>query len=398
MSKKNDIFKFVSMEKDKKNFPYQNLSLKNIPGERWKDIPDFEGLYKISNYGRIKSLKRSGIRSDGRAYNINEKIRRPKLETHKNETVNEVGYTLMITLNRDAKKYYFSIGRLLYYSFVEKFDLEDKKILISNRDHNGRNLSTSNLVKSNNSEMGLLAYKNARAVSHMSILSKPVTQFDSMGFPINNFPSMYEAQKHTGIDQREISSVVNGRIHISKGYFWRLGYKTKKLNLAKITRKKGQGEVIHKSLMKRLGIKKINNDQPSPLLNLSTKTMKGEKWKDLPYYEGLYQISNFGRIKSLRRISDGKIQKWIPEQIKRLTVDFRKDEDGKEVAGSTIINLSKNNQKKDFSVSRLVYYAFVKKIDLENRNIRVYYKDGISINCHYKNLFLQKAGWAINKK
>jgi hypothetical protein len=265
MLKKNDIFKFVSMEKDNKMFPYQNRSLKNIPGERWKDIPDFEGLYKVSNYGRI-------------------------------------------------------------------------------------------------------------------------------------IPSMYEAQKHTGIDQREISCVVNGRIHICKGYFWRLGYKTKRLNLAKITRKKGQGEVIHKSLMKRLRIRKINNDQLPPLLNLSTKTMKGEKWKDLPYYEGLYQISNFGRIKSLRRISDGKIQKWLPEQIKRLTVDFRKDEDGKEVAGSTIINLSKNNQKKDFSVSRLVYYAFVKKIDLENRNIRVYYKDGISINFHYKNLFLQKAGWAINKK
>lgn len=26
--------------------------------EVWKDIKDYEGLYQISNYGRVKSLKR----------------------------------------------------------------------------------------------------------------------------------------------------------------------------------------------------------------------------------------------------------------------------------------------------------------------------------------------------
>lgn len=32
------------------------LSLEDLPNERWKDIKDFEGLYKISDYGRVKSL------------------------------------------------------------------------------------------------------------------------------------------------------------------------------------------------------------------------------------------------------------------------------------------------------------------------------------------------------
>ena len=43
--------------------------------EIWKDIPNYEGLYQISNYGRIKSLynyKRNGtnISEAGRKNNI----------------------------------------------------------------------------------------------------------------------------------------------------------------------------------------------------------------------------------------------------------------------------------------------------------------------------------------
>jgi len=42
----------------KQEYPYQNLSLTNIKGERWKDITGFEGEYQVSSYGRIKSLSR----------------------------------------------------------------------------------------------------------------------------------------------------------------------------------------------------------------------------------------------------------------------------------------------------------------------------------------------------
>lgn len=34
------------------------LNLEDLPNEEWKDIKDFEGLYMISNYGRVKSLSR----------------------------------------------------------------------------------------------------------------------------------------------------------------------------------------------------------------------------------------------------------------------------------------------------------------------------------------------------
>lgn len=37
---------------------YQNLSLEDLPNEEWKDIVGYEGLYQVSNLGRVKSLQR----------------------------------------------------------------------------------------------------------------------------------------------------------------------------------------------------------------------------------------------------------------------------------------------------------------------------------------------------
>lgn len=41
------------------------------------------------------------------------------------------------------------------------------------------------------------------------------------------------------------------------------------------------------------------------------ENLKDEIWKDIEGYEGLYQISNFGRVKSLSRLRiNGKGSYW----------------------------------------------------------------------------------------
>ena len=56
--------------------PYKNLSLEDMPGEVWKDIPGWEGYYQISNLGRAKSCKRTTIPKHGRVHYVEERIRR----------------------------------------------------------------------------------------------------------------------------------------------------------------------------------------------------------------------------------------------------------------------------------------------------------------------------------
>jgi hypothetical protein len=379
-------------------FPYQNYSLVNLPKERWKDIPAFEGLYKISNYGRIKSLPRETEMNtpQGGSYTSQEKIRKSKLEVKLNKTIQQNLYTVIITLYRDGITYHYSVPRLVYNIFKKPFDLDDKTIFISYKDGDGRNTHVDNLVKSDISTIKLASYKKGRAISHLTVLSKPVTQFDMEGNPIASFPSMYEAGKITGFGGRNIAEVVSGKVHMYKGFFWKEGIHKRKLNLGKIERNVTR-ETIHTSLKKRLRLRNVDPDNLPPFLNLSTESMPGERWKDAPGYEGLYKVSNYGRGKALQKITYGKQQKWMPEQIQRLTVDFRIDANGKEVPGSTFVCMAKEGKKRVVSIPRLVYYLFVKEFDLHDANWRIYYKDGNSLNLNANNLLLKRGVWSFSK-
>jgi hypothetical protein len=46
--------------------------------EFWKDIPNYKGLYKVSNLGRVKSLERKIMRRNGRVQTVAEKILKNK--------------------------------------------------------------------------------------------------------------------------------------------------------------------------------------------------------------------------------------------------------------------------------------------------------------------------------
>ena len=81
-----------------------------------------------------------------------------------------------------------------------------------------------------------------------------------------------------------------------------------------------------------------------------------EIWKEIKGYEGLYQVSNFGRIKSLERIVFGG--KWGKQKVSEKIL--------KNCIGTTSylkVCLNKNGKRKNFDVHRLVGIYF-----LENKN------------------------------
>ena len=84
-----------------------------------------------------------------------------------------------------------------------------------------------------------------------------------------------------------------------------------------------------------------------------------EIWKDIPHYEGLYQVSNYGRVKSVGRyveyVREGKTQKhWVPERIKAQSLKPN---------GYQTLQLFKNNKAKNEYVHRLVAMAFIPNPD-----------------------------------
>lgn len=75
-----------------------------------------------------------------------------------------------------------------------------------------------------------------------------------------------------------------------------------------------------------------------------------EIWKDIKGYEGLYQVSNLGNIKSLERTTSIPNTKRI-EKEKNLKLGKRN--------GYFIATLNKQNKRKSFQVHRLVAEAFI---------------------------------------
>lgn len=76
-----------------------------------------------------------------------------------------------------------------------------------------------------------------------------------------------------------------------------------------------------------------------------------EIWKDIIGYEGLYQVSNLGRVKSIARITiRGKYPTRQPERILTAPLDRY---------GYKLACLCKGNVKKTITVHKLVALAFV---------------------------------------
>lgn len=76
-----------------------------------------------------------------------------------------------------------------------------------------------------------------------------------------------------------------------------------------------------------------------------------EIWKDIPNYEGLYQVSSYGNVKSLDRKVNGK---WGKMLIKGKLLSLVKEKDG-----YYVVNLYKNHKTQQFRVHRLVAEVFI---------------------------------------
>lgn len=76
-----------------------------------------------------------------------------------------------------------------------------------------------------------------------------------------------------------------------------------------------------------------------------------EVWKDIVGYEGLYQVSNFGNVKSLEKYIVQKRRKYIKKEsiLKNNESPY----------GYLYVNLYKNGKGKGFFVHRLVGIAFI---------------------------------------
>lgn len=99
--------------------------------EIWKDIPNFEGLYQVSNLGRIKKLAVTNLDTLNRSYYLPEKISKQHLRDKRYPAIH---------LTKNKTQHFFRVHTLVMLAFVGESDM-----CVDHIDNNSQNNHLTNL-------------------------------------------------------------------------------------------------------------------------------------------------------------------------------------------------------------------------------------------------------------
>lgn len=235
------------------------MSLSDLPGEVWEDLPVLEDRYRVSSHGRIKSMRRLIEKTNSRSgrtmsYWTKERIRKLKVHKNWNFVVDQAYFECTVALSLSGGARTCMVHRLVYQAFVEDIDFESDGLMVMHKDNNGLNNHYSNLVAGTQNEVLKKAYKRKRHISPFALKTKKefkeiagraaltrqkkIIQYSLDGNRLRIFDSIKEASAKTGIAESNLIKVLKGHILTAKNYVWRYYPSRKKINTDDIKKRK----------------------------------------------------------------------------------------------------------------------------------------------------------------
>lgn len=177
--------------------------------EVWKDIQGYEGIYQVSNLGRVRSLDRYVPHS-----RLGKKFCKGHLmAVHQTSS----GY-LAVNLCKGNRYRSFDVHRLVATAFIPKTN--PNAVQVNHKDEDKHNNCVDNLEWCSVSYNNMYGTKRERANTK---IEKPVVQCDLDGNAIAEYKSASAAEREiSGKFTGAISHCLTGKTKTAYGFKWRL--------------------------------------------------------------------------------------------------------------------------------------------------------------------------------
>lgn len=193
--------------------------------EIWKDIKDYEGLYQVSNLGRVRSVDRYRKNKGGSIAFVKGKIVRQEYK--------KGSKYLRVVLCKNGQAKHFSVHRLVAMTFPDLVDwTEDAKgkpfdeLEVNHKDQNKENNCVWNLEwcdRLYNALYGDAIERRSEKQKLTMSTIKAVRQYTLDGQFVAEYFSIHEASRQTGLLNSNISACCKNKYGCKTcgGYIWR---------------------------------------------------------------------------------------------------------------------------------------------------------------------------------
>lgn len=167
--------------------------------EIWRNIKNYEGLYQVSNLGRVRSLKYNKVKL---------------LKTN----INSDGY-YNVKLYKDGVTKSFRVHRLVWETFNGDIP-EGMQVNHINEIKTDNKIENLNLLTPRENHTWGTCVKRIKTKTTNGKCSKSVLQFDLNDNLLKEYPSIHQAERETGFSNSYISACCKGKYKTAYGFKW----------------------------------------------------------------------------------------------------------------------------------------------------------------------------------